>query len=84
MWQWGLNRHGLRVIFVKLGLVFLSLLIAGGLMEIGLRVFNPVEIRIKGEQINLPYFKRYVMDYPGGNKLEKHIVHSRNALRFRG
>lgn len=80
----GTNRRRLGAVLINSGLVILSMSIGGGLMEFGLRLFNPFEIRIKGEQINLPYFKRYVIDYPDADKLEKHIVHSRNALGFRG
>ncbi len=61
-----------------------SLVLSLVLAEIVLRAFHPVELRIRGEDILLPYFKRYEMNLEGARKLDPRIVHTRNALGFRG
>lgn len=55
------------------------------LMEAALRLFSPVEMRVKGDDtINLPFFKSYRLTNSGNPKLDPVIVSSRNSLGFRG
>ncbi len=68
------------------------LLLLGGLilalmvLEIGLRLFPPFEMRFKPDRIVLPVNKRYVFDntakFP--TKLPGTTVHTKNSLGFRG
>ena len=73
-----------RSLLTNVGLVAFSLALSLVLVEGALRVFHPVELRIRGEDIRLPYFKRYEMDHERARKLDSRIVHTRNALGFRG
>lgn len=54
------------------------------LIEAGLRIFNPVEMRLRGDQVHLPFFKHYEIKVNAGGKLDPVITHTRNSLGFRG
>lgn len=54
------------------------------LVEIGLRIVSPVEMRLLGDDIRLPYFKRYEIVLKDTRILEERISHQRNRLGFRG
>ena len=69
---------------INASLVFAALAVSLAAVEVALRLFQPVELRIKGGDIRLPYFKRYEMHLPDARKLDREVVHSRNALGFRG
>ena len=69
----------------------LGVLLGGGLvalvvLEVLLRVYNPLEIRFRPDRIVLPVHKRYVFDntekFP--TKLAKTTLHTKNNLGFRG
>ena len=64
----------------------LGCLVALAVLEVLLRVYNPLEIRFKPDRIVLPVYKRYVFDntekFP--TKLAKTTIHTKNALGFRG
>ena len=55
-------------------------------LEVLLRVYNPLEIRFRPDRIVLPVHKRYVFDntekFP--TKLAKTTIHTKNSLGFRG
>ena len=55
-------------------------------LEVLLRVYNPLEIRFKPDRIVLPVNKRYIFDntekFP--TKLPKTTIHTKNSLGFRG
>ena len=54
------------------------------LFEAGLRVFSPVDMRIKGDRIELSRMKTIVMDGSKFPKFDNTIVQTRNSLGFRG
>jgi lysophospholipase L1-like esterase len=69
----------------------LGVLLGGGLvallvLEVLLRVYNPLEIRFKPDRIVLPVHKRYAFDntekFP--TNLPKTTIHTKNGLGFRG
>ena len=64
--------------------VFLSLVVALGLVEIALRVYNPLGFRIKGDKIVLPVNRCQVFYHPRSKKLDKRTKVQRNALGFMG
>lgn len=53
-------------------------------LEIFLRVYKPFEFRVKGEKIILPINKKYIMNNPDTQKMDKQTVHTKNSLGFRG
>lgn len=64
--------------------LFLGCLAGLLLVEIALRLYNPVEQRVKGNRIVLPVNRRYELvnrDIPG---IPGRIVHTKNGLGFRG
>ena len=65
-------------------LVFLSLVFALGLVEIALRIYNPLGFSIKGYKIILPYNKNEVIHHSSQSKLDKTVYLHRNSLGFRG
>lgn len=64
--------------------VFLGFIIALIIIEILLRVWQPIELRVKGNKIILPVNRTYVINNDKINKLDKTITHSKNKLGFRG
>jgi lysophospholipase L1-like esterase len=70
----------------NLGVLLGGCLVALAVLEVLLRVYNPLEIRFKPDRIVLPVHKRYVFDntakFP--TKLPKTTIHTKNGLGFRG
>jgi lysophospholipase L1-like esterase len=70
----------------NLGVFLGGCLVALVLLELGLRVYHPLEIRFRPDRIVLPVHKRYVFDntdkFP--TKLSKTTIHTKNSLGFRG
>ena len=64
--------------------IFIGLIIAFIITEITLRIWQPIEFRVKGNKILLPINKKYQIDNDKINKLDKKIIHSKNRLGFRG
>jgi len=64
-------------------LVFLSLTLALGLVEVALRIYNPLGFRIKGNKILLPINQDEVIYYHSP-KLAKVVKIHRNSLGFKG
>lgn len=68
----------------NLALLLCGTLAALGLLEGALRVFDPFPQRLRGDRLQLPHDLRYVVDNTLNPRLERHIVHTKNALGFRG
>ena len=66
-----------------LALLF-GIIIALGLLEIGLKITNPFKFRVKGNKINLPYNGKWNFENDKIKGLDKVIHTSRNSLGFRG
>ncbi|MBS1772610.1 MAG: SGNH/GDSL hydrolase family protein [Bacteroidetes bacterium] len=64
--------------------LFFGVLVSLFLIEIILRVFNPIPFRIKHGKIVLPAYQKTIHKNPQSNKLEKEIYYSRNSLGLRG
>ena len=66
----------------------LGLVLALAILEVGLRVFQPIPIRVRGDQILLPRNVVYNIHNtaPRGlaGLLDESLVHSKNSLGFRG
>lgn len=65
-------------------LVVFSTIFALLVAEIGLRIFSPIELRLKGDRIVLPYYKTYEVSFENPRLLEPYVTNSRNSLGFRG
>jgi hypothetical protein len=65
-------------------LIVFSTIFALLVAEIGIRVFSPIELRLKGDRIVLPYHKLYEISFENPRLLEPHVTNSRNSLGFRG
>jgi lysophospholipase L1-like esterase len=77
--QFSLNKLGKNLL-----LIFLSLIFALGIVEVVLRIYNPLGFRIKGNKILLPINRDEVIFYHHSPKLEKVVKIHRNSLGFRG
>jgi lysophospholipase L1-like esterase len=67
----------------------LALLLAGsaaalGLAEAVLRLLDPFQERLRGDQLRLPHHVQFVIDNTTNPRLDGRIRHSKNALGFRG
>lgn len=58
----------------------LALLVAEGVLQL----YNPFEVRIKGDTIVLPADRRYRFEQTSLPALDAEIVHTKNTLGFRG
>jgi lysophospholipase L1-like esterase len=80
----GRIKGSLRNFGKNLLLVFLSLALALGLVEIALRIHNPLGFSIKGYKIILPSNKNEIIHHSSSSKLDKTVHLHRNSLGFRG
>jgi lysophospholipase L1-like esterase len=69
----------------NLGVFFGGCLVALLVLEVLLRVYNPLEIRFKPDRIVLPVNKHYIINNVGKfTKLPPWTRHTKNSLGFRG
>ncbi len=72
----------------KIGRRLLALLmgcaVALVLCELVLRIYNPVNARLRGNRIVLPRNVKYIYQSKVVSKVNKTIVHTKNSLGFRG
>ncbi|MGQ0734114.1 MAG: SGNH/GDSL hydrolase family protein [Acidobacteriota bacterium] len=54
------------------------------LLEVALRVYNPVVVRVRGNEIVLPVKQVYRFDNGPTTKIDRFTVHTKNVLGFRG
>ena len=52
--------------------------------ELVLRIYNPFELRLRGNQIELPRNKTYIFEQNVSKRVKKTIIHTKNSLGFRG
>lgn len=74
----------IRSLFVGTGLVLLSLSVAFLAIEVVLQLTSPVELRLRGGQIELPFLKQYEITGAPGSRLPESALHTKNTLGFRG
>ncbi|MHB9073164.1 MAG: SGNH/GDSL hydrolase family protein [Desulfobaccales bacterium] len=71
--------------FKNISLTVLGCIMALVVLELLLRVYNPLEIRFKPDRIVLPVNKRYIINNAGKfTKLPPTTIHTKNSLGFRG
>lgn len=76
--------HAVRSAIINFLIVCVSLSVAVGLLELGLRVVHPLESRVHGAEINLPVHRQYRITNSTIPGLDENIVHTKNGLGFRG
>jgi lysophospholipase L1-like esterase len=54
------------------------------LVEAGLRIYNPLPFRVRGDRIVLPVHQKYSFSHGETTKLDPITSHTKNALGFRG
>ncbi|MCP9764541.1 SGNH/GDSL hydrolase family protein [Lacihabitans soyangensis] len=74
----------LKNIFSKLTYLLYVLIIVGIGLEIFLRFFSPVPVRLKGNNIVLPKNQQYNLPNEKFTKISKNAVHTKNSIGFRG
>lgn len=74
-----MSELGKNIISLIIGL-FLAFVIVEGI----LRLYNPIEQRIKGDKIVLPVNKKYIFRKVNINGVDDPVVHTKNSLGFRG
>ncbi len=62
----------------------LGCLVAFGMAEVFFRLYEPVELRLRGNKINLIRNKTYMYTNGTMPKLANNIIHIKNAIGFRG
>ncbi len=65
-------------------LLLISLVVALGICEVALRLYNPLGFRIKGDNIILPVNKKEIFYHDKCEKIDKVVVHKNNSLGFTG
>ena len=78
------NRRWIRAALQNTALAVFGLVLALVAGELLLRVYNPFGSRVRGYAILLPISKRYAIDNPSNDKLDRKIIHTTNSLGFRG
>ena len=75
----------MKLCAIKLVALCIGCVAALTLLEMGLRIFNPIEIRIRGDEIVLPTNRKYVFENSSNLRgIDRTVVHTKNALGFRG
>jgi len=54
------------------------------LLEIGLQIHNPIEMRTRGDRIVLPINRKYIIESSTIKGTDRTIIHTKNSLGFRG
>ena len=73
----------IKLLIMKFTLLGAGCILSLILLEIGLRLFNPIENRIRGEKIVLPVNKQYRLE-SNIRGIDHNVIHSKNSIGFRG
>lgn len=76
-------RRTRRIVF-RLLAIFMGTLVGLVLLEVSLRYFPPVQLRIRGGRIALPLNQRTVFKNATISKVDAEITQTRNSIGFRG
>jgi lysophospholipase L1-like esterase len=80
----GLKLEMVRAILKNMLALLLGLLLALVLLEGLIRIFEPIEFRVRGNKLQLPINRKYIIKDLGIPKLDKEIYLKINWLGFRG
>ncbi len=64
----------------RLKILAVQVCLAAILLEAGLRLYQPIPFRVRGDRIVLPVHQVYTFDNHGASKLDPVTHHTKNAL----
>src|SRR5665647_1246663 len=73
-----------RILLKNILAIVIGLLLSVFLLEGLLRIFQPIEYRVKGNKIWLPQDRKYQFTNDKTDKLDKIVYNTRNHMGFRG
>jgi lysophospholipase L1-like esterase len=79
-----MSSNRIRHAALNLAAVAIGFVIALILLEVALRFYNPFESRLKGDKIVLPTNRKYVYEAGDLRGTDRTIIHTKNAIGFRG
>jgi lysophospholipase L1-like esterase len=72
-----------KVIKLSLYVLYLFLIVAIGL-EVFLRIYSPIKVRVSSGKVVLPKNQKYSLPNKNFSKLSKNAIHTKNSWGFRG
>ena len=74
----------IRIVFRQLLYLLYLLVVVSVMLEVVLRIYNPLNPRVKKDKIILPVKKTYEFNIEGIPPINGTVVHTKNSLGFRG
>ncbi|MGB8873625.1 MAG: hypothetical protein WCC75_09545, partial [Desulfobaccales bacterium] len=65
-------------------LFFLGLLVALAMVEVVLRIYNPLGFTMRGNKILLPVNRTQIIHNLQGGRLDELVINKKNSIGFRG
>lgn len=78
------GKEKIKHLALNLAALGIGCMVALVLLEVGLRLFNPIESRLRGDEIVLPANKKYIFESSNIRGTDRTIVHTKNSIGFRG
>ena len=78
------GKERIKRFVLNLAALGIGCMVALVLLEVGLRIFNPIESRLRGDEIVLPANKKYIFESSNIRGTDQTIVHTKNSIGFRG
>jgi len=78
------HKKGARAFLKNILALFLGILLALIVLEGLIRIFEPIEFRVRGNKLQLPVNRKWVIQAHGISGLDEVIYHHTNWLGFRG
>ena len=78
------GKERIKRFVLNLAALGIGCMVALVLLEVGLRIFNPIESRLRGDEIVLPANKKYIFESSNIRGTDRTIVHTKNSIGFRG
>jgi lysophospholipase L1-like esterase len=68
----------------RVRILLLQVLAVAVLLEVALRIYNPLPFRVRRNHLVLPVHQRYEFHHDDAKKLDRVTYHTKNSLGFRG
>lgn len=78
------DRLTLKTNTAKIFLFSMGCVLALIAAEITLRIYNPFQARVRGDEIVLPIYFHYNFELKNSKKMDKVVSHTKNSMGFRG
>ena len=79
-----IGKERIKHFLLNLAALGIGCMVTLALLEFGLRIFNPIESRLRGDEIVLPANKKYIFESSNIRGTDRTIVHTKNSIGFRG